>query len=344
MRCSRRCLDCVYPGGQQQGSFDQHSSGENSSALKLPNTENASAAEPVSSGTLQKNLEDFSGNGHNLTALIFDQIHSQSDKASDSSTRRYTAAGQTAPWTPTAGSPISDNQFSSILASDHSGSALWPFRNDGLQSDAEAFNQPINWLPFDKSIDLNLGSTLYDTVLLSPFDDAQWISIDSSNTANGMLEGQSWNLNMPPLAGVNGKKSNGVSRNESIPDTSPPKGSFSPNYKRGDLYATSSNGARNACSTRAKRDDIFPDIERIDQLDDGICNPSMAISDLTYNAMLQHFDDICRQMQSQMQSQMPCFGMQSFPPLALLNLFVELYFKCFDPILPFIHVPSLDVN
>ncbi|EHK46851.1 hypothetical protein TRIATDRAFT_163221, partial [Trichoderma atroviride IMI 206040] len=112
----------------------------------------------------------------------------------------------------------------------------------------------------------------------------------------------------------------------------------------GDLYATSSNGARNACSTRAKRDDIFPDIERIDQLDDGICNPSMAISDLTYNAMLQHFDDICRQMQSQMQSQMPCFGMQSFPPLALLNLFVKLYFKCFDPILPFIHVPSLDVN
>ncbi|PON26650.1 hypothetical protein TGAM01_v204660 [Trichoderma gamsii] len=255
MRCSRRFLDCVYPGSQQQDSFDHHSFGEITSTSKSPHAENVSVADLVSSGALQENLQDINDNGHNLTALMFDQTHSQPDKASDSSTRRYTTAGQTAPWTPISGSPTSDNQLSSILAPGHSGSALWPFRNDGLQSGAEAFGQPINWLPFDETIDLNLGPTLDGTVLLSPFDDAQWLSINSSTIANGLLEGQSWNLDIPPLAHIDDKISNGASRNASIADISSAKGSFFSSYKRGDLYATSSNGARNACSTRAKRDD-----------------------------------------------------------------------------------------
>lgn len=339
MRCSRRCLECVYPGSQQQDKFDHQSFGANTSASKSPNVEDISAAELVSSATLQENLEDISGNGHNLTALVFDQLNSQPDEAPDS-TKRYTTAGQTAPWTPIPGSPISDNQPSCLLASDHSGSALWPFRNDGLQLGAEAFNQPINWLPFDESIDLNLGATLDETVLLSPFVDAQWLSINATTIASGLLEGQSWNLDNLPLADINDKTANGASRNASIPDISSPKGSFFSNYKRGDLYATSSNGARNACSTRAKRDDIFPDLERIGPLDNGICNPSMTISELTYDAILQRFDDISPRMKSQM----PFFGTQSFPSLSLLNLFVKLYFKSFDPILPFIHLASLDVN
>lgn len=340
MRCSRRFLDCVYPGSQQQDSFDHHSFGEITSTSKSPNAENVSVADLVSSGALQENLQDINDNGHNLTALMFDQTHSQPDKASDSSTRRYTTAGQTAPWTPISGSPTSDNQLSSILAPGHSGSALWPFRNDGLQSGAEAFGQPINWLPFDETIDLNLGPTLDGTVLLSPFDDAQWLSINSSTIANGLLEGQSWNLDIPPLAHIDDEISNGASRNASIADISSPKGSFFSSYKRGDLYATSSNGARNACSTRAKRDDVFPDIERIGPLDDSICDPSITISELTYNTILQHYENISPQMQSHL----PCFETQNFPPLSLLNLFVKLYWKCFDPILPFIHLASLDVN
>lgn len=339
-RCSRRCLDCVYPGSQQQDKFDHHSFGENTIASKPPNTENISAADLISPGTLRENLEDISRNGDNLTALMFDQIHSLPDEASDPSTRRYTTTGETAPWTPIAGCPTSDTQLSSILASGHSGSALWPFRNDELEPGVETLNRPINWLPFDESIDLNFGSTLDETVLLSPFGDTQWPTINTSTTANGLLEGQLWNLDIPPLADINDENSDGASRNISIPDISSPKGSISSNYKQGDLYATSSNGARNACSARAKRDDIFPDIERIGPLEDGICNPPMAISDLTYNTILQHFDNICLQMQSRM----PCYETQSFPPLSLLNLFVKLYFKFFDPILPFIHLPSLDVN
>lgn len=365
MRCSRRCLDCVYPGRQQQDKFDHYSFGENNSSPRPPNTENVSATNPaLTLGTLQENLENTSGNGHTLTALMIDQFHTKSGKASDSSTRRCSTASQNASWAPIAGCSASDNQLSSILASDPSGSALWPFRNDELQSGAEVFNQPINWLPFDELIDPNLGSILDETIPFSNFDDTQWLSIDTSTTANGLPQGHSWSLGVPPLADINNNKSNGASRNASIPDISPSKGSFSSNYKRGDLYATSSNGARNACSTRAKRDDIFratelshakhsnessstlneqvgfPDAENIDPLDDGICNPAIAISDVTYDTILQHFDNISLQMQSHM----PCFGTQNFLPLSLLNLFVKLYFKCFDPILPFIHLPSLDMN
>lgn len=340
LRCSRRCLNCVYPGGQQQDKFDYQSTGENNSASEAPNTNNISAADLVSSDTLQGNLDDISGNGHNLTALLLDQIHNQSDKSSDSSTRRYTTGGQSAPWAPIADCLTSDHQLASSLASDDSASALWQFRNDGLQTGVEVLNQQINWLPFDESIDLSLGPTLDETVLLSPFTNTQWLSVSTSTAANGLLEGQSWNLDTPPLTGGNDKNSNGASKIASIRDISPPRTSYSSNYKRGDLYATSSNGARNACSTRAKRDDIFPDIEKPGAVDDGICNPSMAISDLTYDIVLQRFNNFSPQMQSHL----PGFETQNFPSLHLLNLFVKLYFKCFDPILPFIHLPSLDIN
>jgi hypothetical protein len=151
---------------------------------------------------------------------------------------------------------------------------------------------------------------------------------------------------------------------EDSQNVSLPKGSASSNHKRGDLYATSSNGARNACSARAKRDDrlrtmefhhgdssapssaIFnqdldlPDIQNFGRIDDRICKQVITISDLAYDTILQHFDSICLQTQSHT----PCFGEQSFPSLSLLNVFVKLYFKYFDPILPFIHLPSLDVN
>ncbi|KAL7966084.1 hypothetical protein HDV63DRAFT_174058 [Trichoderma sp. SZMC 28014] len=331
MRCSRRCLDCVYPGGQQQDK-DHHSFRENNSASEAP-TDNISAVDPVSFGTSQENLDDISGNGHNLTALMLDQIHNESDESSDSlSTRRYTTGAQSAPWAPIAGYQTSDHPLASSLASDDSATALWQFRNDGLQTGVEVLNQQINWLPFDEFIDLSLGPTLDETVLLSPYNDAQWPSVSTSTASNGLLEGQVWNLDIPPLANGNGNNSNGASKSASIRDTSPPKSSSFSNYKRGDLYATSSNGARNACSTRAKRDD--------GAVDNDICDLSMAISDLTYDTILQRFNNFT----TQMQSHLPDFRTPNPPSLSLLNIFVKLYFKCFDPILPFVHLPSLDIN
>lgn len=351
VRCSRRCLDCVYPGRQQQDRSDRQSFEENKSSSRPPNTENTSAANAVlTPGTLQDSFE-----GHTLTAEMLDQIQNQSDKASDSSTTRRTIAIQNAPWSAIASFSSSDKQLPPMLTSNPSGSALWPLQNDGLESGVEVVNQPINWLPFDELVDPSLEYIQDETILLSNFDDMQWLSTNTSTAADGFQQEQSWNLHIPAVADTN--------NNESILDLSPPKGSISSTYKRGDLYATSSDGARNACSTRAKRDDIlctfglphtnhrnlvnttsnnwvgFPDVENTERLDDGICNPAIAISKFTYGIILQHFKDIYPRMQSPL-----LFETESFPPLSLLNLFVKLYFKCFDPVLPFIHLPSLDMN
>ncbi|UKZ95936.1 uncharacterized protein TrAFT101_010743 [Trichoderma asperellum] len=361
MRCSRRGLACVYPGHQQHDKYDQLSIGGNNNAARQPNTENISATD------LALTPGDISVNNHTLAALMFDGTHSKSENASSTSTGSCTTAIQNAPWVPIAACTISNNQLASISTSDHdpSGSVQqWPYRNNGLESGVEVSNQPINWLPFDELIESNLGSILDETIPLSQNDGAQWLFIDSSNATNGSPKGGSWNLDIPLLIDIDDEKSNGTSPNISKADFPPSKSTPSANYRRGDLYATSSNGARNACSTRAKRYGIFrknefpqtdhprmnittlneqvgfQDVENMDVSDDGAYHPAMAISSFTYDIILQHFDEICLQTQLHM----PCFGTKNFPSLPLLNLFVKLYFKCFDPILPFIHLPSLDMN
>lgn len=368
MRCSRRCLNCVYPEHQQQDKYDQRSIGRNYSAPRLHNTENIPATDlALTPETLQENLGDISGKSHTLTDLVFDQTQSGPGDAFIISTEQCTTAIQNSPWASIAVCPTSNTQLSSILASDSdpSGSAQqWLLQNDGLESGAEVPNQPINWLPFDELIDPKLGCILDETISLSQYDGAPWPFINTSTIADGSPQGESWNLRIPPLTDIGDKKYNNTSQNTPGPGSSPSMSTSSSNYKRGDLYATSSNGARNACSTRAKRYAIFrtnehphtdnfnkgsivlnkqsdfQDFGHMDVPDDDIYDPAMAISDFTYDTILQHFNNICLQMQSHM----PCFGTQNFPPLTLLNLFVKLYFKCFDPILPFIHLPSLDMN
>lgn len=361
MRCSRRFLACVYPGHQQYDKYDQHSVGGNNSTARQSNTENISATD------LALTPGDISVNNHTLAALMFDGTHSKSENASSTSTGSCTTAIQNTPWGPIAACAASNNELASISASDHdpSGSVQqWPFRNDGLESGVEVSNQPINWLPFDELIESNLGSILGETIPLSQNDGAQWLFIDSSNATNGSPQGGSWNLDIPLLTDIDDEKSNGTSPNIAKADFPPSKSTPSANYRRGDLYATSSNGARNACSTRAKRYGIFrknefpqtdhprmnsttlneqvgsQEVENMDVSDDGAYHPATAISSFTYDTILQHFDEICLQKRLHM----PCFGTKSFPSLKLLNLFVKLYFKCFDPILPFIHLPSLDMN
>lgn len=368
MRCSRRCLDCVYPGYQQHNKYDHPSIGGNNSAPRPPNMRVfPPLAQQLHQERCKKTWEISAVMAIPwLTLRLIKLIISQG------TLQLHQLRGVLMQFVILYGHqlllcPATNNQLASILASDPDPSASvqpWPLRPDGLESGVEAPNQPINWLPFDELIDPNLGSILDETIPLSHYDGVQWLFIDTSTTENGSTQRESWNLEIAPLTDIDDRRSNGTSRNTSGSGSSPSKSTYSSDFKQGDLYATSSNGARNACSTRAKRYTIFrtnelphtdysnpngttlngkvgfPDVDDLDVPDDGIYNSAMAISEVTYHTILQHFDNVCLQMHSPM----PCFGTQNFPPISLLNLFVKLYFKCFDPIFPFIHLPSLNIN
>lgn len=251
----------------------------------------------------------------------------------------------------------------------------WSLNSELALQDDDASNAlSINWLPFDQLIDPYLATIVGETMHFPLYDDAGWPASQDQNTSlpnavNAAPNVPVWDtdsLYQPaaaPSASNDAKAAAANSRSDSVlspsitistPSTTAPE----------DLYATSSGGGRNACSTRAQRDAIFRQTEQ-NEMDssttrDATVNDLMAfpliaevhtpdlqpystvitISNTTYEHILSQFEDLCLQKQSHM----PCFESSYFPPLSVMSLFVQLYVKYFDPILPFIHLTTLDTN
>lgn len=246
----------------------------------------------------------------------------------------------------------------------------WPFDGSVVSRQTGAlYNQSINWLPFDEYFDPNLGSVFGDALdQLEQPEVSQRLAAQNTDATQIISQRTVLKPHISPISGTPG--SNFSSPTASISDGSVAVSSLashsSPSSKstRDDFYATSTNGARNSCATRAKRESFTqthfsaPTASTLQENSDipGLISfPSLAMVDFSetmagssvLTISKEAHDIILGQFQARCTSEsafLPRFVSDEFPPLAVVNHFVTLYFKYFDPILPLIHWRSLDIS
>lgn len=246
----------------------------------------------------------------------------------------------------------------------------WPFEGSAVPRQTDAlYNQSINWLPFDEYFDPNLGSVFAGALdrleqpgvshSLAVQDTDRTHTIprqDISQPHTSLISGTTRSDCSSPTAST---QSGSVAASSFVSNSSP-----SSKSTRDDFYATSTNGARNSCATRAQRESFsqtdfsasaastqqenndipglisFPSLALVCFTDTTSANSLLTISEDAHNVIFEHFQAMCISESAFL----PRFISDEFPPLAVLNHFVTLYFRYFDPILPLIHGRSLDIN
>ncbi|KAG5795033.1 hypothetical protein H9Q69_005927 [Fusarium xylarioides] len=210
---------------------------------------------------------------------------------------------------------------------------------------------PINWLPYDNEIETNYYSIL-GLDMAQPLDAGNATMIDQPVPNFPMIDAPPRRLSavtsLSPGSGLGVSPQLSMSSGRTIP---------------GDLYATSSNGARRPCTAKSKqlfpppglqgytqlpnisqdstlRADTFsfPDLSHIILEDEAYRESFM--TELTYSKICDAFRQTC--LETSMFHQH--YTSADFPSLKLLEYFVKLFFEHFDPIVPLVHPHTTDLN
>ncbi|KAF4334152.1 zinc finger zas1 [Fusarium beomiforme] len=212
---------------------------------------------------------------------------------------------------------------------------------------------PINWLPYDNEIETN-----YYSILGLDVNQTLQVAQDPmvSDTVNTfpVLDAQSRRLSavtsLSPGSGLGVSPQLSMSSGRTIP---------------GDLYATSSNGARRPCTAKSKQlfppsglrgytqlpaiskdsslpvDDFtslsFPDLSHIIIEDEMYREVILAQS--TYSKICDAFTQTC--FESFMFHH---YTSTQFPSINTMDYFIRLFFEHFNPIAPLIHAQTTDLN
>ncbi|KAF5660262.1 zinc finger zas1 [Fusarium circinatum] len=210
---------------------------------------------------------------------------------------------------------------------------------------------PINWLPYDNEIETNYYSIL-GLDMTQPIDAGDATIIDQPVPSFPMIDAPPRRLSavtsLSPGSGLGVSPQLSMSSGRTIP---------------GDLYATSSNGARRPCTAKSKQlfpppglqgytqlptisQDAalrantlsFPDLSHIILEDEAYRESFM--TELTYSKICDAFRQTC--LEASMFHQH--YTSADFPSLKLLEYFVKLFFEHFDPIVPLVHPHTTDLN
>ncbi|SCN97784.1 uncharacterized protein FFB20_10508 [Fusarium fujikuroi] len=210
---------------------------------------------------------------------------------------------------------------------------------------------PINWLPYDNEIETNYYSIL-GLDMTQPLDAGNGAMIDQPVPSFPMIDAPPRRLSavtsLSPGSGLGVSPQLSMSSGRTIP---------------GDLYATSSNGARRPCTAKSKQLFPPPGLQGYTQLptisqDSGLQANQLSFPDLshiiledeayresfmtelTYSKICDAFTQTC--LESSMFHQP--YASADFPSLKLLEYFVKLFFEHFDPIIPLVHPHTTDLN
>jgi hypothetical protein len=213
---------------------------------------------------------------------------------------------------------------------------------------------PINWLPYDNEIETNYYSIL-GLDLTQPLDAGNGTIIEETVPSFPMIDAPPRRLStvtsLSPGSGLGVSPQLSMSSGRTIP---------------GDLYATSSNGARRPCTAKSKQlfpppglqgytqlptisqdsrlqvNDTatlsFPDLSHITFEDETYRESIM--TQLTYTKICEAFTQTC--LESSMFHQH--YTSTDFPSLKMLDYFIRLFFEHFDPIVPLVHPHTTDLN
>ncbi|KAF5552940.1 zinc finger zas1 [Fusarium phyllophilum] len=210
---------------------------------------------------------------------------------------------------------------------------------------------PINWLPYDNEIETNYYSIL-GLDMNQPLDAGNATMIDQPVPSFPMIDAPPRRLSavtsLSPGSGLGVSPQLSMSSGRTIP---------------GDLYATSSNGARRPCTAKSKQlfpppglqgytqlptisQDSnlqanalsFPDLRHVILEDEAYRESFM--TELTYSKICDAFRQTC--LETSMFHQH--YTSADFPSLKLLEYFVKLFFEHFDPIVPLVHPHTTDLN
>ncbi|RFN54062.1 transcription factor [Fusarium flagelliforme] len=234
-----------------------------------------------------------------------------------------------------------------------------PFEYDLGPCDID-WDFPMNWLPYNNEIETNYCSIL---------------GLDNNIASTGSLHpscGNEPTLNQPTSTiPVLGNTPQTISTVGSISQgngaaASPQLSMSSDRTTPGDLYATSSNGARRPCTDRSRQlfpplgvegctklwpvsldpslhgqSNIweFPDLDHMTiEATDGVRD--FALTQATYAKIYDSFENTCLEA--------GIFGNEftssEFPPLAIMDYCIKLFFEHFNPILPLVHPNTTDLN
>jgi hypothetical protein len=229
-------------------------------------------------------------------------------------------------------------------------SGCWPPMYQG------ALDLSINWLPSNNALELDYDSILAmspagagptgPTISNQPIDVGG--SADSFLTPFQAIESTSLPVFTPEFI-----------CNSNLSSASP----ASSQATRGELYATSADGAREPCTIRSRRYEPLPLLQNGQHLRSVESDPTIdsemgqslqfpdlshlripaaspilstwSVSDATYNTIYNYFTRTCLES-----THFQNYSSTAFPPLTLFNVFIGLYFTHFDPIFPIIHLGS----
>ncbi|GKU06647.1 transcription factor [Fusarium langsethiae] len=219
---------------------------------------------------------------------------------------------------------------------------------------------PMNWLPYNNEIETNYCSIL---------------GLDGNTTSTGSINpsfGNDQSVNQStsnsfPMGNTPQTVSTVASLSQGSGVAASPQLSMtSDRTAPGDLYATSSNGARRPCTARSKllfpppgvesckqlrsvsqdprlrTDNIdwaFPDLDHINIQDiEGFGESTL--TEATYAKMYDSFENTCLESGIFRNE----FISSEFPPLAILDYCTKLFFEHFNPIFPLVHPNLTDPN
>jgi hypothetical protein len=219
---------------------------------------------------------------------------------------------------------------------------------------------PMNWLPYNNDIETNYCSILGL--------DANMVSSGSLNPLSGSDQPMNQNTSNSFVAGNTPQTVSTVASisQASGAAASPQLSMTSDRTIPGDLYATSSNGARRPCTARSKQlfpppgvesckqlcpvsqdsklqvksnSWAFPDLDHLNFQDiEGLGESTL--TEATYAKMYDSFENTCLDSGIFKNE----FRSSEFPPLEILDYCTKLFFEHFNPIFPLVHPNLTNLN
>jgi hypothetical protein len=214
---------------------------------------------------------------------------------------------------------------------------------------------PINWLPYDNEIETNyfsiLGAGVDQPIQAAGGND---LMVNDTITTFPIINPQPRRLStvtsVSPGSGLGVATQLSVGSDRTIP---------------GDLYATSSNGARRPCTAKSKqlfpplglqgytplpsisqdttlringgKGKAFPDLSHV-IFEEDVYQESI-LTDFTYSQICDAFTQTCLDS-----SIFQRYNSAHFPSCKLLNYCIRLFFDHFNPIFPLVHPQTTDLN